>query len=47
MRFPAYKNLVILLLITIFKVLNLTNQVEKELLTIENKAKGFIISNDA
>ncbi|PEC85578.1 histidine kinase [Bacillus cereus] len=30
-----------------FKVLNLTNQVEKELLTIENKAKGFITSNDA
>ncbi|MEB9608814.1 ATP-binding protein [Bacillus cereus] len=29
-----------------FKVLNLTNQVEKELLTIENKAKGFIISNN-
>ena len=28
-----------------FKVLNLTNQVEKDLLTIENKAKGFIISN--
>ncbi|MBJ7961504.1 response regulator [Bacillus cereus group sp. N28] len=30
-----------------FKVLNLTNQVEKELLTIENKAKGFITSNNA
>lgn len=30
-----------------FKVLNLTNQVEKDLLTIENKAKGFITSNDA
>ena len=30
-----------------FKVLNLTNQVEKELLTIENKAKGFVTSNDA
>lgn len=29
-----------------FKVLNLTNQVEKDLLTIENKAKGFITSND-
>ena len=29
-----------------FKVLNLTNQVEKDLLTIENKAKGFIISNN-
>ncbi|MGW5955699.1 ATP-binding protein [Bacillus mycoides] len=29
-----------------FKVLNLTNQVEKELLSIENKAKGFIISNN-
>lgn len=30
-----------------FKVLNLTNQAEKELLTIENKAKGFITSNNA
>ncbi|WP_242142943.1 MULTISPECIES: ATP-binding protein [unclassified Bacillus cereus group] len=30
-----------------FKVLNLTNQVEKELLTIESKTKGFIISNKA
>lgn len=29
-----------------FKVLNLTNQVEKDLLTIENKAKGFITSNN-
>lgn len=29
-----------------FKVLNLTNQVEKELLTIENKAKDFIITNN-
>ena len=26
-----------------FKVLNLTNQVEKDLLTIENKAKGFLL----
>lgn len=29
-----------------FKVHNLTNQIEKELLSIENKAKGFIISNN-
>ena len=35
------------IMITIFKVLNLTNQVEKDLLTIENKAKGFITSNNA